>query len=172
MRRGATLVEALIALGIGLLALVILFTLSRQVQRHDTRLDAAATRIQAVAHLRDALSMDLAQVAAPEVAGKPTLAISEQGALLTILTARRLSGGQVKLVPIEWRFEGGRLTRAGQPLATTGLDRVTFASGEDAEPAVTLTAFDARGPVTLRLPAGESAAGLDGFVPATSPIQP
>lgn len=173
-RCGASVVESLMALGIGLLALLILFGLSRSVHRHDSRLDAAATRIQAAAHLRDALSMDLACLAAPEVAGRPTLEVADEGHRLTVLTARRDPSGLPRPVSLVWQFDAAslRLTRAGQLLASTGLKDVAFAVTKAGDPVVTLTVTDARGPLPLTLPASESAAGLDGFVPGVALAAP
>lgn len=173
-RRGATVVESLVAAGIGLLALIILFGFSRSVHRHDTRLDAAATRIQALAHLRDALCLDLACVAAPEAAGRKTLDVSGEGRTLTVLTARRDASGVPRPVPVVWSFDPAtrRLTRAGQPLGSVDFVELLFALDAAGDPAVTLTVTDARGPLSLRLPASESAAGLSGFVPAVALASP
>lgn len=172
-RAGATLVESLMAAGIGLLALTILFGMSRSVHRHDARLDAAATRIQSVAHVRDALSLDLACAAAPEAAGRPTLAIADEGFSLTVLTARRDPNGVPRPVSVLWRFDPGavRLTRAEMPLASIGLKEIKFAL-KDGEPGVTLQVKDARGEFTITVPASESVDGLNGFAPGFVPIVP
>jgi hypothetical protein len=130
-------VETLLALTLGLLALTLLFGLMRSIRKRDDRLDAAATRVQSIVHVRDALGFDVVRLVAEAASGRRPIAVREGGRELVLIVAERAGAGPARFAEVVWRFDGPgrRVLRAGQPLAVSGVQEMSFAlPGELASP--------------------------------------
>lgn len=122
MRRGTTLIEALVACALFFLMLAVLWPAYRGMQASEAQLAAYTGSQTLLAALRERLDWDLAVCSPPELAGRGGI-VREDGTGMDVPVA---DGRRVRLVA--WRFDASRrvITRDGQPLALEGLEWAYF----------------------------------------------
>lgn len=162
MRRGFTLVEALVACTLFFTLLAVLWPVLRGLSASEAQLAQFTGPQTLLAAVRERLEWDLALASPPELAKKPGL-VRDDGSGMDVAVAE---GDAVKV--IAWRFDASRkvVTRDGQPMQLEGLEWAYF--GMDPErPGVLEVHLKGAGPkggparLTFRL--RPAAAGLAGW---------
>lgn len=122
MRRGASLVEVLVAGGLFFLLIAVLWPAFRGLQASEAQLASYTGPQTLLAALRERLDWDLATASPPELARRGGM-VREDGTGMDIPVA---DGRGVRLVA--WRFDASRkvVTRDGQPVALEGLEWAYF----------------------------------------------
>lgn len=117
MRRGTSLVEALVFFAVGAGILVLLAQLAVRLTRHDTWNASRLSSVESLVMAFEQIQVDLACSASG--------AVSPSGEGLSIERARAADGGATEAIVYE-RGASRTLTRAGRPMYASKLDEARF----------------------------------------------
>lgn len=168
MRRGFTLVEALVACTLFFTLLAVLWPVFRGLSASEAQLAQFTGPQTLLAAVRERLDWDLALISPPELAKNPGVLL-EDGTGMDVPVAQ---GNTVR--SIAWRFDASRkvVTRDGQPMQLEGLEWAYFDMDPE-HPGVLEVhlkgAGPKGGPARLSFLLRPAAAGLAGWRPRMLP---
>lgn len=166
MRRGATLIETIVALSIGLLLMVLLWQLFHQATIEGEQIEHHTEGIEALSFIRESLVRDLARAASPDAfPGSVPADGTTADHLDLIVTARNASGG-LDFHRLTYHLDaGGALWRGTQTVKCGPLTKLAFVLDRANEAVLRVTVAGPRvgAEATMAVPLPASFALLSGW---------